>query len=229
MPLVDINADANTVPGDDVTEAWVMDPRAAQRDPAFLDGTSVLDTRMRPYLVAVPGRLADLERRVAAHRASGGPAVIRICPGPLGHGYPLVSWAVSPVPEYCAGEELALVIDFRSQPPAYPWSEIVDFARAYPRLAIVALGAPLHGPTAGRALDATSNLVLDTSSLGAADAIDLGELARTRGAYRLAYGTGIARMPPTAVAANVAPADADIILAGTAKHLGDGTWSTTYL
>src|SRR5438067_1108134 len=84
------------------------------------------------------------------------------CPGPHGRSCPLVWSAVSPVPEYCAREELALVIDFRSEAPAYPWSEIVDFARAYPRLAVVALAAPLQGPTAGRALDAASNLVLET-------------------------------------------------------------------
>jgi hypothetical protein len=36
-------------------------------------------------------------------------------------------------------------------------------------------------------------------------------------------------MPPAAVSAHVAPADTDIILAGTAGHLASGTWSTTYL
>lgn len=229
MPLVDINADANAPPGEDVTEAWVMDPRAARADPATLTGAPVSDLRVRPYLVAVPGRLAELERRVADHRSNGGPAVIRICPGPAGHGYPLAGWAVSPLPEYCAREELALVIDFRSPAPAFPWAEIVDFARAYPRLAVVAVAAPLCGPTAGRALDATANLVLETSALAVAEAAELGELARTRGAYRLAYGSGTARTPAAAIRANVVPADADIILAGTAGHLGDGTWSTTYL
>jgi hypothetical protein len=229
MPLLDINAEANAPLGEGVTEAWIMHPGAVQADPARLEEWTASDMRMRPYLVAVPGRLAELERRVAAYRARGGPAVIRICPGPYGHGYPLVSWAVSPIPEYCAREELALVIDFRSEPPAYPWSEIVDFARAYPRLAVVALAAPLCGPTAGRALDATSNLVLETSALKAADAAELGELAATRGSYRLAYGSGTARMPAAAIAANVAPAAADIILAGTAGHLAAGTWSATYL
>jgi len=105
----------------------------------------------------------------------------------------------------------------------------VDFARAYPRLAVVALAAPLQGPTAGRALDAASNLVLETSALKAAGSIELGELARTRGAHRLAYGAGTLRTPAAAVSAHVDPADADIILAGTAGHLGGGTWSTTYL
>jgi len=229
MPIVDINLAANAPLGEDVTEAWVMHPRAVEADPATLPETPISDSRLRPYLVAVPGRLAELERRVGAHRASGGPAVVRICPGPYGHGYPLVSWAVSPLPEYCAREELALVIDFRSAAPAYPWSEIVEFARAYPRLAVVALAAPLHGPTAGRALDATSNLVLETSALKPAAATELGELAATRGAYRLAYGTGTMRTPAAAVSAHVAPADADIILAGTAGHLAAGTWSTTYL
>lgn len=229
MPIVDINADANGPLGEDITEAWVMHPRAAEADPATLPAAPFSDSRVRPYLVAVPGRLAELERRVAAHRANGGPAVVRICPGPHGHGYPLVSWAVSPLPEYCAREELALVIDFRSAAPAYPWSEIVEFARAYPRLAVVALAAPLHGPTAGRALDATSNLVLETSALKAAEASELGELATTRGAYRLAYGTAATRTPAAVVSAFVAPADADSILAGTAGHLARGTWSTTYL
>ena len=54
------------------------------------------------------------------------------------------------------------------------------------------------------------NLVLETSALAVADAAELGELARTRGAYRLAYGSGTARTPAAAIRANVVPADADI-------------------
>jgi hypothetical protein len=229
MLLVDINADPNAALVDGVTEAWTMDPRAAQADPAKLEELPVSDARVRPYLVAIPGRIADLERRVAAHRGRGGPAVIRICPGPYAHGYPLVTWAVSPIPEYCAREELALVIDFHSGATGYPWSEIVDFARAYPRLAVVALAAPLNGPTAGRALDATANLILDTSAASATEAVAVGELAATRGAYRLAYGTGATRMPGAVVLKNVDAADAEEILAGTARHLAAGTWSSTYL
>ena len=229
MALVDINADANATPVDGVTEAWVVDPPAAPADPTKLEERPVPDVRMRSYLVAVPGRIGELERRVAAHRAAGGLTVIRICPGPGGHGYPLVSWAVSPIPEYCAREELALVIDFRSQSSAYPWSEIVDFARTYPRLAVVALAAPLNGVTAGRALDATTNLVLDTSAVEAADAFEVAELAATRGAYRLAYGSGMVRLPVNAVLDNVAAADAQHIFSGTAKRLADGTWSSTHL
>jgi len=229
MPLVDINADAGTPPGDRVTEAWVMRVGGVQTEVLPLADRPISDVRVRPYLVAVPGSLAELEQRVASYRANGGPAVIRICPGPHGHGYPLVSWAVSPIPEFCAREELALVVDFRTGSRTFPWREIVDFARAYPQLVVVALAAPLNGPTAARALDAAPNLVLDTSALEVADANELGELARTRGAYRIAYGSGAARIPAATVLANIAEADADVILAGTAAHLAAGTWSATYL
>jgi hypothetical protein len=229
MTRIDINADASVPPVDGVTEAWVVDAEAAAADPARRRDRPAFPITVRSHLVVLPGRFSDLEAGVAAHRANGGPAVIRIRPGPGGHGYPLVSWAISPLPEYCAREELALAIDFGGGERGYPWSELVDFARGYPRLAVVALAAPLSGPTAGRALDATANLILDTSAAAAKDAVAVGELAVSRGAYRLAYGTGTARMPVAAILDHVAAADAAIILSGTAGHLAAGTWSATYL
>jgi hypothetical protein len=226
MPLVDINARCDTPLGHGVTEAWVVHRRAP---PPGREDAAVTDPRMRRYFAATPAAVDDLERGIADHRAGGGLAVVRIFPGGEGDGYPLAPWAVSPIPEYCAREELALVVDYRPARGEFPWREIVDFARAYPRLAVVALAAPLGGPTAGRALAATANLILDTSALAAGDIAVLAGLAASRGAWRLAYAGGPASLPAAAIAAGVDRADADLILAGTAGHLAAGTWSSSFL
>jgi hypothetical protein len=227
--VIDINACATAPIAADIGEAWVMDPRAATADPAKLEELPGADPRARPCLVAMPGPLAGLERRVAAYRAAGGPAVLRICPGPKGHGYPLEPWALSPIPEFCAREELALAIDFQPGPNDLPWSGIVGFARAYPWLAVIVLAAPLGGPTAARALDAAANLVLDTAGATKADEAAIPGLVRACGAYRLAYASGDARVPAPQVSAGLDPADAAAVLSGTASHLAAGTWSATYL
>ena len=227
MQLVDINAHLPIGAG--VTEAWVMPSQTADGDPGTPARSSASAPRIRPYLVAIPGPLDDLERRVAEHKMRGGPAVIRIRPGPRGDGFPLVPWAVSPIPEYCVEAGLALVVDFGTEPSAFPWSEIVQFARVYPGLAIVAIGAPLNGPTAARALDATSNLLFDTSALTAADLPSFGDLARTRGAYRLAYGSGMSPLGSASIASAMTAVDTEAVFAGTAAHLANGTWGTAFL
>jgi hypothetical protein len=215
-------------------EVWVTYPRARSENPANLDAEWLSADRtpgMRPCLVAMPGPIEELERRVVAHRAAGAPGVVRICPGPEGHGYPLEPWALSPLPEYCEREDLALVIDVGAPAAGagFPWAEIVRFARAYPGLAIAALAAPLVRPTAARALDVAPNLVLETSALSKADAAEFAELVRSHGAYRFAYGSGAGGSDTAFVAGALDAADADVVLAGTASHLAEGTWGATYL
>ncbi len=226
MPLIDINAPLHRPLGETVTEAWVVDAPAASFGAAV---AGAKDTRVKDYLVGVPGRLSDLDRRVAAHRAAGGRAVVRIHPGPDDHGYPLTPWALRPIPEYCAREEFALVVDPRAQHEPYPWAEIVAVARGWPRLAVVALGAPLGGFAARRALDVTANLILETSAVTPDDAEALAELAATRGGYRLAFGSGTRGVDPSVVGTCLTASDADAVFSGTAIHLGSGTWSATYL
>ena len=214
-------------------EAWLIDLRTRRDDPAGLDAEFLSAANrqegLRPCLMAMPAPLAELERRVAAYRAAGAPDVVRICPGPDGHGYPLEAWAVSPIPEYCDAENLALIVDVGHPAGGFPWPEIVGFARAYPRLAVVAIGAPFRGPTAARALDATPNLVLETSAFVEADTADFARAVRSGGAYRFVYGSGETGLDASVVAGALDDADSEIVLAGTAGHLGGGTWALTYL
>jgi hypothetical protein len=228
MRRVDINAhEARLGPG--VDEAWAVNPRARREDPSRLDGTGDPVANVRECLIAMPDSAGDLQQRVAKARAAGAPAVVRICPGADGHGYPLESWAVSPIPEFCEREDLALAVDMGS-PAAYPWSELVAFARAYPRLPMVALGAPLAGPTAGRAFDATPNLILDTSGVDDDSVLPaLVALADGRGAYRLAYGSGRGGLGAAKIAASLSPSTAEMVLSGTAARLDKGTWGNEFL
>jgi len=234
MRVVDINP-SGVPPAVDalVVDAWVIDGRARSEDPARYEAMDLASQdrtrRLRPCLVAMPGPLDELERRLADHRRAGAPAVIRICPGAQGHGYPLESWALSPLPEFAEREELALIVDYGAAEGGYPWSEVVKFARDYPRLPIAALGAPLDGPTAARALDATPNLILETSAFIGKAGSGLSDLVRACGAYRFAHGSGGARAPVSALVEAIEAGDAEIVLAGTADHLANGTWGSTYL
>jgi hypothetical protein len=228
MPRVDVNA-RSPLPADGVDEVWLVNPLARSGDPAGIDSGSLTAPNVRECIVAMPGSSDDLATRVAAARNAGAPAVVRICPGVHGHGYPLEPWAVSPIPEFCEREDLALFVDLGERPD-YPWSEVIAFARAYPRLAMVALGAPFKGPTAGLAFDATANLIFDTSGLtDAADLSSLASLARERGAYRLAYGSGEAGIAAGEIAAALSGADAETVLAATAAKLDKGIWGSEFL
>ena len=237
MRVVDIDALADAKPRDDrITpeEAWVIDARARRGHPADFDrdllAGSAGQSGRRPQLVALPGSLAALEARVADYRMAGAPSVLRICPGPSGHGYPLEDWVLSPLPEYCDRERLALIVDVSADGMDYPWAALVRLARDHPSLPVVALGAPLRAPTAARALDAAANLVLDASGVvESGTRSDLADLVAEVGAYRFAYGSGRGRVPATDVAAALPDAEVDMVLAGTADLLGSGRWGSRYL
>ena len=230
MRVVDINALGASQFADEV---WLVDPRARCLDPSSFDRLGLDANKraasIRVCLVAMPGPIQELERRVAAHRAVGAPAVLRLCPGPGGHGFPLEPWAVSPIPEYCEREEMSVAVDFADAPLGYHWAEIVRFAREYPRLPIVALGSPLSGPTPARALDAAPNLILETSAPGASQSDQISALVRSHGAYRFAYGSGTAGSAPEVIASALGAADKQIVFSETADQLGNGTWAATHL
>ena len=65
-----------------------------------------------PVLVP-PTAVAGGFERARRLTASAGRRVIRLCPG--GHRYPLVDWVLSPVPELCEREGVAVVLDFVCQ------------------------------------------------------------------------------------------------------------------
>ena len=160
---------------------------------------------------------------------AGGPRAVRLCPGPAEHDYPLEPWVLSPLPEYCAREDVAVLVDPGSSSGRYPWAEIVRLAREYPSLVVVALAAPLAGPTAARALDAAPNLVLETSALDDGAETDVRHLVSTAGSHRLAYGSGDHAIAAPAVAACLPEAAAPAVLAGTADLIGLGGWGQAYL
>lgn len=234
MRRIDVNA--IVVPGDGLRlqwcdEAWISHPTARNRRPEALDELMLGSTRelLRPVLVGGPSDIAEIEPRLAAYRAAGAPAVMRLFPGEHGHGYPLEDWALSPIPEFCEAEDLCLVLDFGPVGSAYPWSDLVSFARHHPRLPILATGAPIDGPTAPRALDATPNLLLEVScETETEEAAALPALAASHGAYRLAYGSGRGGHSDAAFAA-LDPAQAEIILLTTPSQIAAGTWGATHL
>jgi hypothetical protein len=228
MRRVDVNGRTRQVPPG-VDEVWVMNPWMRRNDPAHFRGRDEPTANVRDCLVAMPGSAGDLATRVAAFRLAGAPSIVRVCPGSCGHGYPMEPWALSPIPEFCEREDLALFVDFGERSD-YPWSELVAFARSYPRLAIVALGAPFAGPTAARALDATPNLIFDTSGLdGASGASLVASLAKSHGAYRLVYGSGRSGVGPDDIAAVLGGEDSDTVLSVTARRLDKGTWGNEFL
>src|SRR5438046_2823597 len=65
------------------------------------------------------------------------PATSAPCYGPSSHRYPLVDWVLSPVPELCEREGVAVVLDFA--PEAVKWAEAVAFARHYSPVPMVIL------------------------------------------------------------------------------------------
>lgn len=215
MRVIDIAADHLLTLAEGVAEGWHLGP-----------GEGAPDANRHAIPVIHPGGIEEVEAMVRAHRSAGGIEVVAICPNVAGKTFPLVPWAVSPLPEFCAREEIALMISCAGG-DAFPWADVVAFARAYPRLAVVAPTAPLDGPAAGKALDATANLIFASS--GARLPAAAASLAATRGAHRMAYGSGSS---PHAIADVVASLDseaAELVASGTAGHLAAGTWSTTFL
>jgi len=88
--------------------------------------------------------------------------MIRICPGPNGDRYPLLDWVLSPLPETCERENLGLAIDYRGA--AIPWDDVVRFARAYPTLPMILIGASIGNESViPAALDVAPNLILELS------------------------------------------------------------------
>lgn len=89
--------------------------------------------------------------------------MIRISPGPNGDGYPLLDWVLSPLPETCERENLGLAINY--QGAAIPWDDVVRFARAYPALPMVLIGASIgNDKVIPAALDVAPNLILELSA-----------------------------------------------------------------
>jgi hypothetical protein len=206
--------------------AWVT-PRAARTgDPAAGDALAAvcdgIDTlQVMPVLVPPTGAPGALERalRIAASAAL---RVVRLCP--RGHGYPLVDWTVSPLPELCARERMAMVLDFAPGDP--PWRDIVDLARRHPALPLVVIGGPAGAVhTMPAVLDATANVLVDVS--GHPDLRAIPALVAAFGSHRFVWGSGGKR---EAVAGRSRlDGLGDAILGSNAAALGAGTYTERFL
>jgi hypothetical protein len=210
--------------------AWVT-PRAARTgDPAAGDALAeacagIDALQVMPVLVPPTGAPGALERAQEI-AASATLRVVRLCPH--GHGYPLVDWTVSPLPELCDRERMAMLLDFAPSDP--PWRDIVDLARRHPALPLVAIGR-LTGAThtVPAVLDATANVLVDLS--GHPDPRAVPGLVATFGAHRFVWGSGGS---PGAMAGRsrlegLAEEDGAAILGGNAAALGAGTYAETFL
>jgi hypothetical protein len=217
------------VAADGLGGAWVT-PAAAARggDPGRFDEIVPSNGRVQvvPVLLPPAAEPGALERgeRIAA----GAPCrIARVCP--TAHGYPLVDWVLSPLPEICARGRMALVLDFATD--RVPWRDVADLARAFPALPLVVLGGRLGDERAIPAvLDATANVVVELSRVR--DAGALAHLAGVFGAHRFVWGSGgsdQAGRLRSALAAALEPDAGAGVLGDNARALADGTYVEAYL
>jgi hypothetical protein len=163
-----------------------------------------------PVLVPPTGAPDALDRaeRIAAEAVL---RVVRLCP--TAHGYPLLDWVLTPLPELCARERMAMMLDFTPGEP--PWRELVELARRHPALPLVVVGGSMSMYTVPAVLDATANVILD--------ACGLPDLGAKFGVHRFVWGSAGS---PDRMRDERAVAAA---LAGTAAALAAGTYAETYL
>ncbi len=227
MRVVDVNGrDEHRVRG--VAETWVVSDRERRGDPPEAP-VRVAEASLRPQLVLVPAPVAEIRARMERHAVAGAPRVARIFPGPGGHGYPLVPWVLSPIPEVCERDGWALAVDPGADGP-YPWVELVELARCYPGLPFVAVGAPFDDRTARAALDATANLVLETSRVvdGGQRSV-LAAAMRSAGPHRFVFGSAGTARTTVPIRRGLSSSELEALLAGTADALGGGTWKATWM
>jgi hypothetical protein len=134
-----------------------------------------------PVLVP-PTAAPDAFERALRHAADPACRVVRLCPAR--DAYPLVDWVLSPLPELCEREALALALDFDRGP--IPWIDVVRLARSFPTVPMVVLHVDLDNDgVAPAALDAAANLVLHVS-----DALGLAPMTEIFGPHRFAGPDG---------------------------------------
>jgi hypothetical protein len=194
--------------------AWVTASASRTDDPephdARLADALKGSESLRPVPVLVPptgaaGAYARAREIVDAAQLH----VVRLCPS--GHRYPLADWVLSPIPELCARENFALLLDFA--PAGVPWLELVAFARAFPSVPMVALGVA-DERAAPAALDAAPNLILHVEQSISR------ELVETCGGSRFVAAAGGADLPE---------GDRELILHGNAETLADGSYAERWL
>lgn len=226
--VVDLTREIAALPPSN--EAWLVNDKSRRDDPqrhdtALLEACHSLGSQCRAQLVLVPPSIGDsMERRIAAASPEAC-RVIRLCPGPLGHSYPLVDWVLSPLPESCERDNLSLAIDY--QEPNIPWIDVVGFARSFPAVPMILIGAAVGEDRAlGAAIDVAPNLIIELSGLRAGPGFL--PLLEHFGAHRFVYGSG-GRSSEGLIAPQLDPSVSGAVFAGTADAIGSGVWRETHL
>lgn len=213
-----------------VSEAWVASiaptPEQCLHIDSELLSLCAQQHGLRAQLTAFPPLSGyDSPARVIGMTRDGASRVIRLQPAQR-RGFPLRPWVLSPLPEHCEREGLALALDYWGA-DAPDWVEVVEFARAYPPLPMVLLGRSLLNELAApAALEAAPNLIVETSEF----CPRLCDLVSEFGAHRFIYGSGA--FAATANQAAPAPAEdvaAERILVENARELESGRWREDYL
>jgi hypothetical protein len=209
------------------SEARIDEPEAHDERLAHVcDGSRSL--RPVPVLVPPTGPRDTYGRaqRIAARATC---RVVRLCP--TSHQYLLANWVLSPLPELCEREGIALLLDF--DPDRVRWVEVVPFARAFPSVPMVVLGVEIGSDRVVPAvLDAAPNLVLQVARIRVVE--DLVWLSSTFGSFRFVWGSGGSR-DPSAVHASIRGASGlgdesrAAILHGNAEALADGRYAEAFL
>jgi hypothetical protein len=222
---------ANRIDGLGLAAAWVLcesvlgDSRSVQAESETGDARLCVIPVLGPP-AAHPGIVA--RARLLAARGSLRVVGLR----PARDAYPLADWVLSPLPEICERERLALILDYVGTP--VPWLEVVPFARRYPGLPMLLLGTAVGGDQAApAALDTAANLVLGVGRLRAAR--DLARLVDVFGSQRFAYASGsntaeqeVSRLDE--IRATELDEEAErAVLGGTAAALAEGRYAELFL
>jgi predicted TIM-barrel fold metal-dependent hydrolase len=236
--IVDVNHPVRG-PGDLPTgsradEVWVVND-ASRRDlpqrgdAELLDACHAHHPRLRAQIVALPPTTGDDHPSRAIEAAAAGSCrMIRLCPGPGGHRYPLADWVLAPLPETCEREGLAIAIDYLDHSVDPPWEDVVRFARSYPGVPVVLIGPGIGvDRAAAAALDAAANLIFETSRGKGGKAIR--SMVEGFGSHRFVFGTGGTEASNDELAGELDEPDWKAILGGNADALHRGAWTETYL
>jgi hypothetical protein len=214
--------------------AWVSvrsaDPQTI--DALVLEACLELGNGVRAQVTALPPVTgSDAIDRVVDAIAGGACRAVRVAPGARGHRYPLADWVLTPLPEVCDREGLALAVDWGGS-EHIAWQEVVSFARAYPGLPLVLVGADLELDRAiPAALECAPNLVIELSAL--ATVAPLAQLAARVGQHRFVYGSG-GRADSGLLGAiregdGLDDSTRTAVLAANADALGSGRWAAEFL
>jgi hypothetical protein len=222
---------ANRIDGLGLAAAWVLSESVLGDSRSVQAETEAGDARLCVIpVLGPPAAHPGIVARARLQATSGSVRVVGL--RPARDRYPLADWVLSPLPEICEREQLALILDYVGTP--MPWLEIVPFARRYPGLPMLLLGTAVGGDQAApAALDAAANLVLGVGRLRAAR--DLARLVDVFGSQRFAYasGTGTIEQGITRlheIRATELDDEAERgILGGTATALAEGRYAEAFL